>query len=152
MEQQSLNVLDLHYDQESIGYFEQSAKWAKFIAIVGFVFSGLFVILSFFIGSIFSSMPEMSAPGFGMLGGGAITAIYLVIALINFFPCLYLFRFATRLQEAVKANDGVKMNNALKNLKSFFKFIGVVLIVTLAFYAVAIIGGIIFVAAMGSQV
>lgn len=151
MEQQSLNVLDLHYDQESIGYFEQSAKWAKFIAIVGFVFSGLFVIVSFFIGSIFSSMPEMSAAGFGMLGGGAITAIYLVIALINFFPCLYLFRFATRLQEAVKANDAVKMNDALKNLKSFFKFIGVLLIVTLAFYAVAIIGGIIFAIAMGSQ-
>ncbi|HRE52801.1 MAG TPA: DUF5362 family protein [Flavitalea sp.] len=151
MEQQNSNVFDLHYDQESAGYFEQSAKWARFIAIVGFVFCGLFAVASFFMGSIFSSMPEMSGVGMGMLGGGAVTAFYLIFALIGFFPCLYLYRFATQLQEAIKANDMAKMNYALKNLKSYFKFIGILLIVTLAFYAVAIIGGLIFAATMASS-
>src|SRR5882672_6038048 len=96
------SLFELHIDAPSSSYLSDTAKWAKFLAIVGFIVCGLIVLVAFFAGSILSA----TFSRYGMEGGSAassvgsafITIIYILVALLYFFPCLYLFRFATKMQ------------------------------------------------------
>lgn len=143
------SLFDLQLDTVGVDYLRESAKWAKFIAIVGFVFCGLMVIIALFAGTILASSMSMAMGGAAGFGGGLITFIYIVLAAMWFIPCLYLFRFASGMQVALRNNEQEKLLNSLKNLKSHFKFIGILLIILLAFYALAIVFGIVMAAAGG---
>lgn len=140
MDQQNQNLFDLHLDQQSFSYFGEAAKWAKFIAIIGFVFCGLMVVIALFAGSMFASMFASMGSGMGMVGGGVFTVVYLIFAALWFFPCLYLFRFATQMQSAIQSNEQVKLQYSIRNLKAYFRFLGILFIIVLAFYALGILG------------
>jgi Family of unknown function (DUF5362) len=138
------SLFELVIDHESSSFLNETARWGKFLSIVGFVTCGLLAVASFFIGSIMSrsALASYSADGAGAYGAGfaaGITAVYLAIAVLYFFPCLYLYRFSVRLKAALNGNDQVQLNQALKNQKSLFKFIGILTIIVLAFYALALI-------------
>jgi hypothetical protein len=141
------SLFDLQLDPAGIEYLREGAKWAKFIAIMGFIFCGLMVLVALFAGTMITAY--MGSAGASPLSGGFVTVIYLAFAALWFVPCLYLFRFASNMQTAVRSNEQQTFVNALKNLKSHFKFIGILLIVTLAIYVVAIIGVVIFAASAG---
>jgi Family of unknown function (DUF5362) len=149
MEQQPNNLFDLIIDQPSSIYLQQSARWAKFLAIIGFIFCGFFLILclvnmlrnnlvfeSFGLGSVGSA-------GTTAFSGPIISIIYILFTAVAFLPCLYLFRFSSRMNAALAANDQDALSTAFKNLKSCFRFYGIIMIVILAIYAVLIVIGII---------
>lgn len=147
MEQTSQNLFDLQIDHQSNSYLNEAAKWGKFLAIMGFIFCGLLVIIALFAGTFMASMMS----GFGgddaastgaAMGGGIITFVYIVLALIYFFPCLYLFNFSSKMQVALRSNQQDSLNTAFRNLKSCFKFMGILMIIVLAFWVLAIIVGI----------
>jgi len=69
------------------------------------------------------------------------------MAVLWFIPNLYLFRFASKIQQAVRLSESLQVGEGLKNLKSYFKFLGILFIIVLCFYALAFIGGIIGAAA-----
>jgi hypothetical protein len=142
MDQQNQNLFDLQLDQQSFSYFHEAAKWAKFIAIIGFVFCFFMVIIALFAGTIFASMGAAFGTN-SMLTGGMFTIIYLIFAALWFFPCMYLFRFASQMQWALQHNEQIKLQNAIRNLKSYFRYVGIFLIVMLSIYALAIIGAIV---------
>ncbi len=146
MDQQNTSLFDLQIDQQSISYLAEGAKWARFIAIIGFVFCGLMVLAAFSVGAIMSMMSNTMGDVNGMsaMGTGFFTFFYLVFAAIGVIPCLYLYRFGSRMQEAIRENQQEVLNTSFNNLKRYFKFIGILCIVVLAMYAVAIIGAIIF--------
>jgi hypothetical protein len=76
-----------------------------------------------------------------MISGGALTVGYLIFAALWFFPCLYLYRFATQMQQAIQSNEQLKIQQSLRNLKSYFRFVGILFIVILSLYALGILGG-----------
>ncbi len=135
---------------EGRAYLLETAKWARFLAIVGFVFIGLMIIAGIFMGSIMGS--AMGAAGdmgmAGMMGGGAMTVLYILLAALYFFPTLYLYRFATQTRAALSGTGGGDVTQGLGNLKSTFKFMGILMIVIIALYALLFIGGLIFGASM----
>lgn len=144
MEQTSQNLFDLQIDHQSNSYLSEAAKWGKFLAIMGFIFCGLLIIIALFAGTMMASMMS----GFGgssseatasAVGGGVITFVYIVFALIYFFPCLYLYNFASKMQVALRANQQESLNTSFRNLKSCFKFMGVLMIIMLAFWALGIV-------------
>ena len=137
---------DLALDQVARSYLMETARWARFLAIVGFVMIGILVIASFFIGAMMSTLPEFQdIPGFAGLGGTFITVLYLIFALIYFFPTLYLYRFATKTKNALEIMSSEALNGGLENLKSTFKYMGILMLILLGFYALifvfSVIGG-----------
>jgi uncharacterized membrane protein (DUF485 family) len=66
---------------------------------------------------------------------------------LYFFPCLFLFRFASKMKHALAANDQAQLNTSFQNLKSLFRFVGILTIIFLAFYAIAIVFGLLGAAA-----
>ena len=131
----------LQVDNGNIPYLAEAAKWAKFLAIIGFITCAFIIVIAFFAGTymaaIIAQFQLQSAVNMGAISGTLFTVYYLLLALLYFFPCFYLFSFASKTQTAIRNNDQVYINDSFKNLKSFFKFWG---ILTVIFLCIAVIG------------
>jgi hypothetical protein len=144
-ENQKTEFISLGIDSNSRDHLTEAASWAKFIAIIGFVFCGIIVVFGIFLGSSFDmllkSMGEESEVGnIDMSGFGVIAStFYIGIAILYFFPCLFLFNFANYMKSALIIGDQEKMNKAFQNLKKTFRFIGILTIITLCFFALGIL-------------
>ncbi|MGZ5254423.1 MAG: DUF5362 family protein [Flavitalea sp.] len=133
---QSENLFDLQVDAQSSGYLAEAAKWGKFLSIVGFILCALMALGGIFAGSMMGSVMSSASEGMGSaIGGGVFTVIYFLMALLWFMPCLYLYRFSTKAQSAIRANEQSELVDSMKNLKSCFRFMGIMMIILLAFYA-----------------
>ncbi|HET6254884.1 MAG TPA: hypothetical protein VFE32_12460 [Puia sp.] len=147
------SLFELTLDHESIDHLTETARWGKFLAIVGFVGCGIIVIAAFFIGSLLSAsllansnMPVEPpvAKAISTLGGVFIGAVYFVFAAIYFFPCLFLYNFSVRMKAAINTNDQVKLNQSLKAQKFLFRYVGILTLigVVLGVIEMVIFGGI----------
>ncbi len=117
-------------------YILESAKWGKFLAIVGYVFMGLMVLFAFVIMFGMSELSKATGTKFpSMLLG----LFYLLFTGINFIPITYLYRFSTEAKQAVENNDEEQYTSAFGNLKSLLKFTGIFTIVVLSLYALMIV-------------
>ena len=76
------------------------------------------------------------------MGTGLLTVYYLFIAAIYFFTSLFLFRFATKMKQALFTSDQENFNASLLNLKLVYRIMGIIMIIFLSFMALALIGGI----------
>jgi tellurite resistance protein TehA-like permease len=108
-------------------------KWAKFLAICSFVGLGMMglagvamIILQF----------ERQANGLSTVIMGL---FYILMAVIYFFPAVYLYRFATASADAIEKLNEDTLEEGLENLKSLFRFTGILMIIMFSLYAVGII-------------
>src|SRR4051812_29559231 len=126
--------------EEAQYYLQKSGEWARFLGIMGFIMSGFIVIAALFIGSIFSLMSAYQSTPYPAGMGGIMGFFYILIAVFYFVFSLYLYKFGTKIKSGIMYNDTEQVTTALSNLKSFFKFWGIITIVMIAIYILAIIG------------
>lgn len=126
----------------AISYLLKAAKWAKFLSILGFIVAGFIALLAVFIGSIFTMIGRLSPMASMMPGalGTSVSVLYLVFAAIVFVLHLFLFQFATRTQKALTYQDNGLMDGGIHRLQSYFKMLGIIMIIYLVFMALAVIG------------
>jgi hypothetical protein len=137
------NMFDLQIDQSGLNFLGETARWTKFLSILGFIFCGLMALGALFLGSYMSGMMSNLYGTTGMFGGAFFTIIYLLVALLLFFPTLYLYNFSSRMSKALRGNDQVSLTESFKNLKSYFKFHGVLAIIGISLYGLIIIAAVI---------
>ncbi|WP_442590533.1 DUF5362 family protein [Pedobacter sp. AW31-3R] len=121
-------------------YIYDTAKWTRFLAIVGFVFSALVAISAFSVDAIFSSIAAAN-PGNPLLqlNPMVLTVMYLLFALVIFYPSFLLFKFSSSANQAVLFADQPSLTVAMNKLKSYFKFWGIMTIIVIGFYVLAIV-------------
>lgn len=131
----------LQIDSGNSPYLTEAAKWAKFLSIIGFIICGMLVLTGIFSGSFFATLSQMDSElnSMGSLGAGFFSIWFVIMALLYFFPSLYLYNFASKMQTALRNNDQISLNTSFKNLKSCLKFWGIFLIIILCFYALVIV-------------
>lgn len=139
MEQQDLLSNELSINEGSQANLLAAAKWGKFLAIVGFIFCGLMIIGA--LGIYISGNSGNSALRY-YSHTEYLAAVYFVLGILLFFPCLYLNRFSVKMQQALRLQNQESMDKAFVNLKAMFKFYGILTIVILGFYALVLIFGI----------
>ncbi|HEX5743607.1 MAG TPA: DUF5362 family protein [Flavobacteriaceae bacterium] len=126
--------------QETIQNLNETRKWTNFLSIMGFIFIGLMILIAFAVSSMMSTMAESeSALPFS---GTVLGFVYLIIAFIYFFPILYLYRFSKYTKKALETQNSNDLNEAFKNLKSHYRFMGIITIVMIALYAFIFLIGI----------
>ncbi|QEK51344.1 hypothetical protein FYC62_06435 [Pedobacter aquae] len=118
----------------------ETAKWGKFLAIMGFVFTGLIVLVGLAL-SVFGTSMLSNSP-LGAIGGAALGFIYMLMGLVYYFPSKYLYDFAVYIKQAVLIKDQESLDYAFSRLKSVYKFWGILVIILLVFYAIAFLFGI----------
>ncbi|WP_293788579.1 hypothetical protein [uncultured Pedobacter sp.] len=127
--------------EEMRSYFYDMSKWARFLSVVGFVISAFLTLSSFGIGAAITANPAMLNQLGPLAGIGAtgITIFYLLLALLFFYPSLLLMRFSAKGKQGVLFGDQENFNDAIANVKSLFKFWGILTIVFLASYFLLIL-------------
>nr|WP_319398291.1 hypothetical protein [uncultured Carboxylicivirga sp.] len=119
-------------------YLLEASKWAKFLAIMGFIGVG-FMALAGVIATIGLTIAGGASMGLSGLPVGLIGVFYLVIALIYYFPVSYLYKFSTKTKQAIMGENSFTLTAAFSNLKSLFKFMGVFTIVILSLYILILV-------------
>ena len=130
---------EIRLTNQSLGYLKETAKWSTFLAIIGFISIGFMVLGGIGIAAFMSynSFPGMEAIG-GMAGLGV---LYVVLGAIYIYPTFKLFQFASKCKKAVAQSSTDLMTEALGNLKSCFKFIGILMVILLGVYVLLIAFG-----------
>lgn len=128
-------------------YLLQTAKWAKFLAIISILFAVLIIVFGLAFSTIMNFFMKFS-PAAGMNSGAAypqtasvaIAVIYGLLGLVMLYPGVRLFQFAIQSKNAIDSNDNLGIEIGLKRLRSVFRFYGIFTIIMLAVYALAILG------------
>jgi len=134
-------MLHLSIDEEARGHLLETVRWTKFIAIVGFVFLGLLLLGALGMGTGITGMSELS--GLGSSLGVAMMIVYLLVALLYFFPIFYLYKYSVLIKPAIHTSNQEQFNLALSYQRKMYTFIGVLCLVILGLYAVLLVFAII---------
>jgi hypothetical protein len=144
MEENS-SLFSMAIDPITKEHLSETAKWARFLAIVGFIALVLITAFGIYTSIVLSRFEDMygyERRGFNnVLGlGSAIT--YLLVFLIYVFPVVFMFRFAGKMNQALESHDQGALNVSFQNLKVCFRYLGIVTIIGIVFVAIFIFLGI----------
>jgi hypothetical protein len=132
--------LKLHINDEIIANLKVTSFWANFLSIIGFVYTGLLILMG--VGFLIA-LPIIGNEIFPVkvFPINYIGIIYIVIGLVYLIPTLYLNRFADKIKTALLNFQQIEFESGFKNLKSLFKFMGIttIIIITLSFLVIPII-------------
>lgn len=135
------NGENLVIDWRSKEFLKETAKWTKFLAILGFVGIGFMVLGSLVM--LFAPSSLMSNGDFPFGGKIFMMLLYLAFAVLYYFPISYLYQFSENTKKAIENNDNNAIRDAFEFLKSHYKFMGILTIILLSFYAIIIFIGLI---------
>jgi hypothetical protein len=106
--------------------------WVTFLAILGFIGTGLMVIAGLVIVSI-GGVAKLPAP---------IGLVYVVLALLYLAPSWALFRYGAGIRALLDQGGGMdRLTHALVCQKSFWRMVGIFTLVVMGLYALILVGG-----------
>lgn len=122
---------------EILNNLNSTRKWTTFLSVLGFIFLGLLIVAglttSLFLTTFKTQEANLGIPESAMI------IIFVVVGAIYFFPVFFLFRFSRKTRDAILHLDSKKLLKGLNNLRLYFMYIGVMVIVVLSIYVVALI-------------
>jgi hypothetical protein len=124
---------------ESAAYLLKAAKWGKFLAILGFIATAFLVIAGIAMGFIMNRVSEEMMPQPIQFPPAVLSVFYIIFAGIYIVPVIYLNSFCNQAIRAIHRSDTPTLTMAFKNLKNLFVFLGILTIVVLVLYMLAIV-------------
>lgn len=131
-EQTDKNENSLRITPTSKDNLISTSHWANFIAIVGFVMLGIMVVISistFILTPMMGEFQDFQSIPFPLYLVGL---IYLIYAVIGFFPYYFLYTFARKVRKGLENNDQDTFDTGLTNLRRLALFVGVLIIIALS--------------------
>lgn len=119
--------------------------WAKFIAIFGFVSTGMMLVMSLLM--LFGGMSCMD----GMFGGMSVFTgfWFLACTVFCFFYSYFIYMFSTKIKKAIQENNQQLLDQGIVYMKNYFLFAGIMLIITLALILLScLLSGMMFISLM----
>jgi hypothetical protein len=119
---------------------QATRPWVKFLAILGFIFGGLMTVAGLMMSVAFTFVPAKA--GLPHFFGPVFGILYIVMAIFFYvLPCLYLLRYGSAITRIPESGQAA-MEEALRQQKTFWKYMGIFAIVVLVLYVFFFIGGI----------
>jgi len=123
--------------KETLKNLNTARKWTMFLSISGFIFLGLIIIIGIIAGVFLAAFKSGGAnskiPDYIMF------VIFFVCAVVYSFSVHFLFRFSKHMANAVQTLDKQELYKAFRNLKSYFVYFGIFIIIILTFYVLLLI-------------
>ena len=131
------SLFDLSIDDSSQHSLEQSAKWARFLAIV-FICAAVIVSVVFvFAGeNILNSFTNKF--GFSYVGSIFLFILLVFLAIFSVF-IVYLYRFSSLTTKAIRETNQDDLEKGVSSLKTYFIMVGVLGIIGLLFSLIALL-------------
>jgi len=124
---------------ESIGYLLKAAKWGKFLAILGFIVTGLLVLAGILMSFVMNMVQDELLSTDMPFSPRVLSVIYIIIAGIYIVPVISLNSFCNNAIKAINLGSTAHLTTSMKSLKNLFVFVGISTIVILALYSVILI-------------
>jgi hypothetical protein len=112
--------------------------WTRLLSVLGFIGTGLTVLvgLGIILGRNFLPVsPE--APPLLFLG-----IFYILTSVLYLIPSIWLSKYSSAIASFLKRGDSVQLGNAIAYQKSFWKFVGILVLVSIVLAIVGIIAAI----------
>jgi hypothetical protein len=133
-QQQSENIFGLTINEVAKQELSTLCTWARITAITAFISYGLGLIAAF-VGKQYNEGVNAEASKIGAV----ISAI--VILAIGVPLNLYLLNFTKSTMASLRSSDTMKLEIGTTNLKMYFKFLGILMIIALVLIGLAILFG-----------
>jgi hypothetical protein len=130
--------------EEMRSHFYEMAKWAKFLGVVGFIMTGLITMTALTMGATLNALSENPLTANNpllALGGTAVTILFILYAFLIFYPSLLLFQYSSNAKHGVLYGEQTALETAIGKIKSLFKFWGILTIIIISIYFLAIVAG-----------
>lgn len=127
----------LYLDDTAVEHLRSARKWSNFLSIIGFVLIGIMILIMaafLLFGSLVSSKDNLVS----FTSFVQIVPIALMIVIYG-IPIYYLYQFGKHSSIAINNYDSDAIGLAFKYLNLHYRFMGILVIVVLAFYLVAIV-------------
>jgi len=133
----AFEVFELNISNNILGFLKETSSWTYFLSILGFVGIGLMVLIGIFLSVVMSDISPGLNP-YAQLGlnPGYFGLVYVILAGLYFFPVLYLFNFSRKMKNALSSKNNEAFESAFSNLKSHYKFVGIMAIVLISMYII----------------
>jgi len=133
---------DLDLDR-SARMLSQTKPWVRFISVMMFIGSAFMVL---------GGIAMMIGGAAGLGGAGAFLGIvYIVMALLYIVPAVFLWSYADRIGRFLQQKSPGTLASALESQKSFWKFMGILMLIVLCIYAMIFVFAIVGVGMMGMR-
>ena len=110
--------------------------WVKFLAILGFIVCGLMALAAL---AVLGGAGGKEGPMASV--GPALAVVYLLLVLLYFMPCLYLYKYAGAISRIAESGQAA-MEDALARQKSFWKFMGILTAIVLVIEVIGILAAV----------
>lgn len=128
-----------------IEHLRATRPWVLFLSILMFISVGLM-----FLGGLLAIVATSSPAGMrGAAFGPIVGIIYWIIGGLYLAPAIFLFKYASSIQDLLRGGGDVAMEAALESQKSFWRFTGIVTLVVICVYALVILMAIFGAMSMG---
>jgi hypothetical protein len=117
---------------EILNSLNATRRWTMFLSVLGFIFLGLMVVAGL-VTSLFLTTFKTQEANLG-IPESLMIIIFVVIGAIYFFPVFFLFRFSRNTRDAVQNFDQQKLSKGFRNLRLYFTYIGIMVIVVISIY------------------
>lgn len=131
----AFEVFELNISDKILGFLKEVSTWSYFLSILGFIGIGAMVLIGISVSVLMSGISPGLNP-YSQLGinPGYFGLIYIVLGGLYFLPVLYLFNFSRKMKSALKLKNNEEFESAFLNLKSHYKFVGIMAIVVISLY------------------
>ncbi len=131
-------LFSVSIDPETRTNLAEAARWARFLAISGFILLGVGVTIAAYSAiettdtSVQNNLNEGGTAEFaGMILG------FIVMGLIPFFALLFVLRFSNAMNKALSAKDQNRLNTSFKTLKIYFRYMGIITVIFLVLITIS---------------
>ncbi len=146
-------ALDSQVSQAVLQQLAGTKPWVRFMSVLMFFGAGMMLLLAVVIALAGSQMSRLSAipgaaPGAapmlsGMMGT-MIAILYGVLSIVYIYPALKLWNYASRIGDLLMTGSQQDLVNALGQQRSFWKFLGILVLAMFVLYFVAVVAMVVF--------
>jgi uncharacterized protein DUF5362 len=119
-------------------HLQRTQPWVRFLSIMGFILAGFMVLFGLVVGAAGAATGNYQTLG--------IMVMYPIMGVVYVFPSIFLLRYADRIKTFVASGLEEDLAGALDAQRSFWKFAGILTIVSiifsLLFIAIAVMVGV----------
>lgn len=132
--------------EAAIDHLEGTARWGKFLSIMGFILIGFMAVSAMVSRLIFSSLFDQAGQDvFNDFGSADMadafetapsffTFVTLIFILLYFIPTWRLFKFSTDTLSACRSQNPALLESAFKQQKFLYQFIGIIALLLVGTY------------------
>lgn len=122
-------------------YLVETARWQKVLGVLMAIGTGIIAVVGIIFLIFGNAIPATQTAEFGSIGSRIVGVVYLLMAVLYYFFAHYLLRSAKYLKAwgMSEAENESDLTEGLKSTKSYFKYSGILSLVSIGLVLVIVI-------------